>query len=129
MIKKIHCKKKKIHCGWKGPKYVTPEYATLACELFWAKGNQDPKASKKQTTKKPLLPLPYLSKLLRLAAWPRKRAINRDNFLSECPYLYNYQTSTLQTITKHLPFLLSCESSSSPSKPRSLSHALAQDDI
>lgn len=54
---------------------VTPKCATLSCGLFWAKGNQDPAESRKFHFSLICL------KKCGYGAWPRKRAITRENFI------------------------------------------------
>lgn len=54
---------------------VTPKCATLSCGLFWAKGNQDPAESRKFHFSLICL------KKCGYGAWPRMRAITRENFI------------------------------------------------
>ena len=71
-------KKRKLSYNYrvKGSRTGTPEWAPLACGLFWAEGNQDP-ADLGET----FLSL-YCLKECRSQAWPRMKAITRDSFLS-----------------------------------------------
>lgn len=69
---------------------LTPKYATSACELFWAEGNQDLIDSRKT----------FISsfnclKEFREGTWLRERELLEGSFLSQWPICMAGQTSAL----------------------------------
>lgn len=94
---------------WRGSEQASPKCSTLASGLFWAKDNQGPEDSGRVFN----LLLNCL-KESRLSAWLRCRAVTRDNFYQKDQSVWQGK----HLITKHLLFLSSCESPSSPLKPQ-----------
>lgn len=100
----------------KGSRMSTPKYATSECRLFWAEGNEDPADSEKSFTS-PLTTYKNLDK-----------GPGPEELLPETTYLSERSTYMQGNllITKHLPFLRSCELSF---EAQALSHPLAQNGI
>ena len=124
MIWKIKLKKKNYFFipdrYWRGSEQVSPKCATLACELIWAEGNQDPVGSREKIS-----PSLYLEES-KLGVFPRIRVISRDK-------LYLSDSSVGQgknLILKHLLlFLLPCDVTFfffSLQSSRNLFHSLVQ---
>lgn len=76
----------------RGSDRATPEWATLACGLFWAKGNQDPTGTGKASS----LPHNCLREI-RMGFYTRKRVITRDKLFIWETYLQVRATFVCRT--------------------------------
>lgn len=83
---------KKMHCIWRGAKYMTPKDAALACGLFWPKGNQDPTDSRITFT------FALTSKIIQGGSLAQKETYYQRQLFIWIPYPDDGQ----HLITKHL---------------------------